>query len=986
MKKQLVLWIIAPLLSISPVFATVQLASGFSDHMVLQRGKPVPVWGTGSVGESVHVSFAGQNKPATVDVDGKWRVDLDSMTANATEQNLVLTGPSNTITLNGILIGDVWLASGQSNMKFTLNQCVDTDGFVANADNDQIRFLNVPKWAMALPQDSFNKDWQKSTATGVPLLSAIAVIFSQRVQPAIGVPLGVIICADGSTATECWVSNETFAADPFAATKVYWDAYLNSWEANKAGKLQAKLDAHIATPSSAAAYDMRNPTNLRTYPTGCYNAMLHPLFPYSLTGIIWRQGEANDSRAVQYQDLMPVMLQEWRTNFEQDDMPFLQAQLPGYRSVSSSPGASAKAELREAQYLLTQSETNVFMAVLIDGNDALTGNTTPTDVHAKNKHLDGERLAVLALAEVYGQTLAHQGPIYRDMQIEGASVRISYDHVNAGLLIGSRESYTSLTVIPTPTADLEAFAIAGSDQTFYNATAVLDGTNVVVSSPQVASPVAVRYAWADNGTLHNLYNVDGFPAAPFRTDDWTLSTEGVVSVNPTFEVYSNGVVLVASKTGSGQVTRTPDTPNYFESGDYGVYPAGTSVDLLAVPENEWMFNAWSGDVSGTQNALAVVVDTEKSVMASFVPDVAPAPPAFVSNPIFVTDAVAHIAYVNTLLDYASDANGDTLQFTVVNGPTWLVVASNGTLSGTPTLSDLGVNRWTVQVSDGQGGMDEATLALTVLAEGITSSDLIQFGGNQYAGALLPDRKLGWNDTYTIVDAADGTPAVDTRWTSNGSGGFADIGGKIYDNSPDIGNGAGSGLIMTLVSAYKDLNGGANQSLGGNGWVDGTYLELSFNKNVILEDVWFPQLSTGADEQVTVLHVVNGITNTVATVTDLDVFTFAPDTEIAADTILRFEWKDGATSTTASYFRSLTVRTASDLVGITPVLGGHIGDSGTNMVLQWPGMAGRSYRFRSTTNLITGVWATNVVSGVEPFTVHTTTLDSAQCFFQVELVK
>lgn len=594
------------------VLANLQVASVFTDDMVLQRSKTVPVWGTGSVGESVSVSFDGQVKATTVAGDGTWRVDLDSMSANASEQSLSIAGPSNTIMLDGLLIGDVWLASGQSNMKKTLGWNQDIQSFLDNANNDQIRFLNIPINIETDPQDSFNASWSVSSTATVNGLSAIAVIFSQRMQPEIGVPLGVIISAEGSTAAECWVSNETFAAPPFSATKAYWDTFLTNWEAEKTARLQDKLDAHLSSPSSPAAYDMDHPSTLKTYPTGCYNGMLHPLFPFSMKGIIWRQGEANWARAEQYGQLMPVLLDEWRTNFEQPDLPFIQAQLPEQRSAAAEPGDSYIAELRDAQYQLTQTETNVEMAVLIDAHEP-TGN-----VHPKNKQLDGERLAALALAKVYNQAIPHQGPLYSGMQVVGNTIHLSYDHVYGGLMVGARESFTSLNVTNTPGVAISNFAIAGSDQVFHWATATIDGTNVVVESASVPNPVAVRYAWGDNPAGCNLYNDAGFPAAPFRTDSWTLTTLGVVEPSIVFFRYEDGVVLEVQTSGSGQVQRTPDTAgSYFESGAYGVYSTGTSVALDAVAESGWAFSAWSGDASGTASHIDVVVSSEKVVTASF---------------------------------------------------------------------------------------------------------------------------------------------------------------------------------------------------------------------------------------------------------------------------------------------------------------------------------------------------------------------------------
>ena len=585
-------------------FSAVQVASVFSSSMVLQRDRAVPVWGTGTVGESVQVAFGGQTKTTAVGTNGTWRVDLDPMPANAVEQSMVVTG-ANTVTLTGILVGDVWIAGGQSNMKFRLNQCTDYQVIANSATNDLIRLLDVPKAVAAEPQDSMGAVWEVCSPSTAPPFSAIGVIFALRIQPEIGVPVGIMSANDGSTSVECWVSNDTILDPAFSPTMVYWDDFLANWDNEKASLLQSKLNAHISDPSKPACYDMPHPSvSSRIYPTGCYNAMLAPLMPMAVKGVLWRQGEANTPRAAQYGELMPLMIADWRTNFENPDLPFIQAQLPEWGSVSS-------AEMREQQWLLSQTQTNVHTAILIDAD-------TGGNVHSPNKQLDGERMALLALAKVYSQPIPHQGPIYKSMQVEGNSIRLSFDHVYGGLMVGERASFTSLTVNPTPAAPIANFAIAGSDDVFYAATATIDGTNIVVSSPSVPNPVAVRYAWEGVPVGCNLYNDAGLPAAPFRTDSLPLTTAGNVEPKINYFIYNDGLVLHTQATGLGQVARTPlGTDPHFESGAYGVYKSGTTVTLNAVPDAGAQFVGWSGDASGTVTPLDVTVSTEKQVTASF---------------------------------------------------------------------------------------------------------------------------------------------------------------------------------------------------------------------------------------------------------------------------------------------------------------------------------------------------------------------------------
>ena len=790
--------------------AELQTASVFSDHMVIQRGKNVPVWGTGSPGENVSVYFDGQTELTTVGGDGKWRVNLMPMSANAVAQNLVVAGSSNTNTLSNVLIGDVWLASGQSNMRWPLSSCSDKATIMADSNNTQIRYFNVPYVVALEPSDSINATWAVSSDSVVGDYSAISVIFAQEIQPEIGVPVGMILCAYSSLTVEAWVSEAMQAHPAFAPTQAFWDTELAGWPAKKASRLQAKLENHLANPITQACYDIMDLWEWRLWPSGTYNGMLHSLFPFSMKGIIWRQGEANWLRAAQYRDLLPLMIEEWRANFEQPDLPFIQAQLPEQKDptdvLHTASGADSYiAELRESQFVVAQTMTNVEIVVAIDVNNP-TGN-----IHPSNKQVAGVRLAKMALGNVYNEPITFQGPIYKGMTIDNDKVEISFDYVSAenGLMIGERESLTSLVVSPVPTADITQFALAGEDRVFHSAMATItNGTNIVLQSAQVPTPVAVRYAWCDNPVGRNLYNEGGFPALPFRTDDWPLTTEGVVEpdMGLIFLTYYYGEVLTIEAIGAGTVTKTNNAVDFYESGIYGVYPSGTTVDLLATPDEGEVFAGWVGDADGTETNHAVVMSNNKSVVAYF--GELPPPATFNSDPVVERYAVQGNAYHSTLADDASDRDGLSLSFALQSdGPTWLSVASDGTLSGTPGVEAVGLNSWTVEVRNELGRTNTAMLNITV---------------------ILPDSNA--DNTYTWNGAAeDGNWSNDVNWV-----GTAPVDAGTADGL--------NGNMLVIVDGSNAPSNNTPILQGSSGSVLNDFPMLDFSRGSL-------QLSVGGDSGV-----------------------------------------------------------------------------------------------------------------------------------------
>lgn len=492
--------------------ADVRLARIFSDHAVLQQRKPVPIWGTASPGEKVTVEFRGQKVNTVANDDGEWHVTLKPMSAGGPFQMTVRA--NNTIVLHDVLVGEVWICSGQSNMEWPVAWSQNAEQEIAQANHPQIRLFMVPKAVSDRPLKDLNGGaWQLCTPETVRNFSAVGYFFARELHRALKVPVGMIQSAWGGTPAESWTSKPTLMANPslryllenwrraeisYPQTLENYQRQLTEWEKAAA---QARAEGKPEPKKPDPPQDPRtNPWK----PAGLFNAMIAPIVPYAIQGAIWYQGESNAGRAYEYRLLFPTMIRDWREAWAQGDFPFLFVQLANFMAVKPEPGESAWAELREAQ-LMTLSLPNTGMAVAIDIGDA-------NDIHPRNKQDVGKRLALNALAIAYGKKMVYSGPIYERMKREGSAIRLYFQHVDGGLTTPNGEP-------------LKGFAIAGADRRFVWAEARIEGSTVVVSSPQVPEPVAVRYAWADNPVC-NLYNKAGLPASPFRTDDWPGVTQG----------------------------------------------------------------------------------------------------------------------------------------------------------------------------------------------------------------------------------------------------------------------------------------------------------------------------------------------------------------------------------------------------------------------------------------------------------------------------
>ena len=439
----------------------------FGDNCVLQQATKVPVWGTADDGEKVTVKLQDQEVSATA-TDGKWRVDLNNLKSGGPFE-MTIAG-NETITVKNVLVGEVWIASGQSNMQWSVARSAESETTIAQAANARIHLLSVPREAADMPLDTVDVAWVECGPQSVPEFSAVAYHFGRALEAQLQVPVGLINTSYGGTPAEAWTSKEALEAVPELKKLL-----TNSPAQNKAAQR----------------------------PTGLYNAMIHPLRPYAIRGAIWYQGESNAGRAYEYQTLFPTMIGCWRKDWGQGDFPFLFVQLAPFHKIVDQPGASEWAELREAQRLTAKNVPNTAMAVITDVGDE-------NDIHPQKKGPVGERLALAARALAYGEKIEYSGPTVAGVEISGNRITLGFDHAASGLKTSDD-------------GPLKGFAIAGKDNVFHNAVAEIQQDRVVVSSPEVAEPVAVRYGWADYPVV-NLANKEGLLASPFRTDELPLTT------------------------------------------------------------------------------------------------------------------------------------------------------------------------------------------------------------------------------------------------------------------------------------------------------------------------------------------------------------------------------------------------------------------------------------------------------------------------------
>src|SRR5688572_17065812 len=499
---------LASLLALSSS-ADVTLPAPFSDNMVLQRSPKTPIFGWADKGEKVTIKIGQASAEATANDNGKWLAILDTTNIDPASPLEVTVSGNNSLTMKNVLVGEVWLASGQSNMEWTVAISKDADMEIAQADFPAIRMFTVKKAVAEQPAKDVEGKWEVCTPQTAGRFSAVGYYFARDLHQHLKVPVGVIHTSWGGTPAEAWTSREMLSSDPdFKPILDRHEKAVADYPANKARHDEAVRKWQEGGRKGQAPRPPQGPNHYQS-PAGLYNAMLAPLIPYGVKGAIWYQGESNASRADQYRKLFPAMINDWRSRWGKaggdGEFSFHFVQLASFRNREAQPVDSDWAELREAQ-TMTLSLPKTGMAVTIDIGEA-------NDIHPANKQDVGRRLARWALAKDYGKKVPHTGPVLDEMKVEGDTVKLKFKNLGGGGLrfVGDK---------------LTAFAMAGEDQKFAWADAKLEGNDtVVLKAAGVERPVAVRYAWASNPEA-NLYDRVGLPATPFRTDQWKGVTEG----------------------------------------------------------------------------------------------------------------------------------------------------------------------------------------------------------------------------------------------------------------------------------------------------------------------------------------------------------------------------------------------------------------------------------------------------------------------------
>jgi sialate O-acetylesterase len=494
-----------------------ELPNIFATNMVLQRDLPIQVWGTADANSIVTVAFAGQSATAKADSNGKWKLTLKARPANSAPQTMTVTGDGKTVTYDNVVIGEVWVCSGQSNMAFGLKGADNADKAIPAATDKLIRLCTVGRMISEEPQDNAKITWDECSPEKAPPFTAVGYFFGKMLREKLDVPVGLIHTNWGGTPAEAWTSSKTLTSVPelkdiipnaekaveaYPAQKEKWDKAMEAhkakaakWVAENPGK--TAKDYKVRAPRAPAAPG-KNPR----YPSVLFNAMINPLIPYTIRGAIWYQGEANSGRPDEYRVLLPAMIKDWRTLWNQGDFAFGVVQLANFHATSTNPTDSGWTHLQNAQLYTSLTVPNTGMAVINDIGDA-------RDIHPKNKQDVGNRLALWALHDVYKTINANwSGPLYDSYKVNGNKIVMTFTRVDGKLV--TRDGKAP-----------DEFTICGADHKWVRAQAKITGTNTVeVWADGVNEPVAARYAWFDNPVNPNLTDASGLPTSCSRTDDW----------------------------------------------------------------------------------------------------------------------------------------------------------------------------------------------------------------------------------------------------------------------------------------------------------------------------------------------------------------------------------------------------------------------------------------------------------------------------------
>lgn len=516
----------------------------FTDHMVLQRDLPVPVWGVADPAAEVSVTWQLPDaqpitRKAVADAKGRWMLLLPDLSTGGPGELVFTVNGRAVVTLKNVLVGEVWLCSGQSNMKFRLGGVRNAEKELATTDRPMLRLLHVWPQTRLKPLEILVRQppdrpqttqpagawkhnaWSVCTPESAKLFSAVGYLFGRELQEELDVPVGLIQATWGGTPAEAWTPMSAMQADDFYKPLLTaWKSHIKRYNHQEAMKRHQEQLAQWQKNCDAARKAGRKPPRRPRFvdlhksphrPAVLYNGMIAPLVPYAVRGVIWYQGEANAKRAWQYARLFPDMIRAWREQWNAAvpaearpvELPFFWVSLANFRKPRDYQPNSTWAELREAQSG-ARKLPRTGQALAIDVGEA-------GDIHPKDKQTVAARLARCALADVYGKDVACRGPSFADMEINGPTVTFRFENTAGGLVVRGKT--------------LRGFALAGEDRSFHPAEAKLLDGRVVLSCPQVSAPIAVRYNWADNPP-GNLYNAAGLPAEPFRSDDWPMSTRG----------------------------------------------------------------------------------------------------------------------------------------------------------------------------------------------------------------------------------------------------------------------------------------------------------------------------------------------------------------------------------------------------------------------------------------------------------------------------
>lgn len=560
MKFPLLLALFIPLTAAQ---AAVKLPSIFTDHMVLQRDKAVPIWGKAVPGEEVVVEFAGQKKSAKADAKGKWTIKLDAMPANATPQVL----KAGNVAVQDVLVGEVWLASGQSNMEWEMQMKPDSQADIPNTTHPNLRLIEVPKTIALTPQDDVPARWARSSPESAASFSAVGYYFGLKLHQELKVPVGIILSAWGGTRIEPWTSLEGFDAVP--ELKVFTDdtrarlpgsapyrsvhekylADIEAWSKNARAAL-AKQNAVPTLPVQPATWELNQGT-----PTSLYNAMIHPLVPFAIRGTIWYQGESNHEEGFVYTAKTKALLATWRSVFQQPELPFYFVQIApwqyGNEDVEILP-----------QFWQAQREClkipHTGMAVISDIGEV-------ADIHPAHKKEVARRLSLWALAKTYGRSeIDPNGPLYASHSVEGAAIRVQFDHAASGL--ASRDG-----------KPLTHFEIAGRDGIFHAAEAKIDGDSVLLTSAAVTEPRRARFAW-NKLAIPNLMDKDGLPATAFHTH-WPIDPDLGANVAHGCTWESSDQNNYGWNTGLTDGSWASYAPNCYATSNTDSFPKHVTLDL-----------------------------------------------------------------------------------------------------------------------------------------------------------------------------------------------------------------------------------------------------------------------------------------------------------------------------------------------------------------------------------------------------------------------